>query len=360
MENIIMKSKLVKNRKLLCGISALLTVMMLAGCGGDEDKPLNELKVDKYVTLGDYTNLAVSVEPAAVTDAEVDELTLSTYNNYVTAADGITDRAVATGDTVDIDYEGKKDGVAFAGGTAAGASLIIGSGQFIDGFEDGLIGVMPGETVDLNLTFPEGYGNQELAGQAVVFTVTVNFIKPGLDGMKDSVVANIGIENVNTVEGLRQYAYDYLYANALDDYDVRLQNAILDELMARCTFEKLPEKIVEERKQILTENLEYYASLYGVTPNQLAKEIYQMSAGDFVNDYAEEYVKQNLILQAIANREGLSISDEELQSLLEEYALYIGYASVDDLLKGESKEAYRNDFMRDKVLDFLQEQQAAS
>ena len=208
-------------------VPVLLAVIVLSGCGTDENESLNpngievgndgpqdmnesdaenngsqnlnETDVEKYVALGDYKNIA-----ASVAEDYLNELLLNTYNAFVTVETGITDRAVEIGDTVDIDYEGKKDGVAFEGGTAAGASLGIGSGQFIAGFEDGLIGVMPGETVDLDLTFPEGYGNEELAGRAVVFTVTVNYIKPGLDDMEDSVVANIGMEGVSTVEELRQ------------------------------------------------------------------------------------------------------------------------------------------------------------
>ena len=92
------------------------------------------------------------------------------------AKSNVEKSVVESGDTVNIDFEGKKDGVAFDGGTSQGYNLTIGSGSFIDGFEDGLIGVNVGDTVDLNLTFPEGYQNADLAGQDVVFTVTVNFI----------------------------------------------------------------------------------------------------------------------------------------------------------------------------------------
>ena len=89
------------------------------------------------------------------------------------------------------------DGKEFSGGSATDTDLLIGSGQFIAGFEDGLIGVMPGETVDLDLTFPENYGNADLAGQAVVFTVTVNYIQPAQDGeFSDEIISNFGIDGV--------------------------------------------------------------------------------------------------------------------------------------------------------------------
>ena len=360
-------------------VPVLLTVIALAGCGADQNKApnpdgadvekdassdlngagadknelpyLNETDVEKYVTLGDYRSIA-----ASVAEDYLNALVLNTYNTYVTVENGITDRAVEIGDTVDIDYEGKKDGVAFAGGTAAGASLTIGSGQFINGFEDGLIGVMPGETVDLDLTFPEGYGNAELAGQPVVFTVTVNYIMPGLDEMEDSVVANIGIEDVNTVEELWQYACDILYSGTQNDYVAQLQNFIVDELIAQSTFEEIPEAYLEAGRETLTENLEDIAASYSISAEDYTYYVYGMSAEAFINLYAEMGVKQDFILQAIANKEGLSVSDEELQSQLEEYASNAGYDSVEEFVGELSKEDYRNYFMSEKVYKFLMEQ----
>ena len=222
-------------KKKTAGLAAVfLTVGMLAACGEstETNQDLKQMKVDKYVTLGDYSNLSVSVAPAAVDGEQWDELLLAVYQGGVTADNGgITDRAVETGDTVLIDYEGKKDGVAFAGGTAKNANLTIGSHRFIDGFEDGLVGVMPGETVDLNLTFPEGYDNAELDGQDVVFTVTVHCILPGADEMEDAVVASLEIEEVGTVEELRQYVYDYLMEQAEVNYTYSVKDALISELM---------------------------------------------------------------------------------------------------------------------------------
>lgn len=161
-------------KKTLGLLVAVLSVCMLAGCGakdagdgtgtstgaGTESTALKDMDVDKYVTLGEYKGLEVSVDTVEVDEDEWDTLVNNVYYGNITAENGgIMDRAVETGDTVNIDYEGKKDGVAFDGGTAQGYDLTIGSGSFIAGFEDGLIGVMPGEIVDLDLTFPENYGN---------------------------------------------------------------------------------------------------------------------------------------------------------------------------------------------------------
>lgn len=134
--------------------------------GGREDYvELQDLDIEEYITLADYKSMKVSaVRPA------VDDETVTQYIDSELLVGKITDRAVEEGDVADIDFVGKKDGVAFEGGTAAGYMLTIGSGGFIPGFEEGLVGVMPGETVDLNLTFPENYKkNPDLAGQEVVF-----------------------------------------------------------------------------------------------------------------------------------------------------------------------------------------------
>lgn len=334
------------------GLAALLT-----GCGSDGDVPLNQMKVEKYVTLGDYQNLSVTVDAAAVDDTELAALVNSVYVDNVTAENGgIVDRAVETGDTVIIDYEGKKDGVAFEGGTAQGASLTIGSGRFIDGFEDGLIGVKPGETVDLNLTFPESYGNAELAGQPVVFTVTVHFIRPAEvapEDMEDAVVASMGIPDVNTVEELQQYAYDYLYSNAETNYSYSLRNGIMDALMAQCVFSELPEELVENYRVMIQESIESNAAAYGVTADVYAGYFYGMTSAQLVEVYAEETLKQDLAMQAIANTEGLGVSDEELQEMLLEYAQEAGYSTVEEYLGGNSQEEFRNYFMNERVMEYL-------
>ena len=314
----------------------LAAAFLSAGCGSRVDVPLNQMEVERYVTLGDYNNLSVSVAPASVDEEELEQLLRSVYSAHVTAqSGGVTDRPVEQGDTVVMDYEGKKDGVAFDGGTAQNASLTIGSGRFIPGFEDGLIGVMPGETVDLKLSFPEGYGNAELAGQAVVFTVTVHFIVP--TQMEDAVVAGMGIEGVDTVEGLRQYAYDYLYENANTNYHYSLQDAIVGALLEQSSFE----------------NLETAAASYGISADSYALYNYGMNCEDMVNTYAEDSLRQNLAMQAIANAEGLTVGDEELQELLLEYAVRAGFETVEEFIGEDSLEDYRDYFMNEKVMDYL-------
>ena len=343
--------------KLISVFAAFFIVCFLVGCGeapAVTNRNLNGMDVSKYVDLGEYNHISVSVEPAKVEQSQWDELLLAVYQSYVTAENGgIVDRAVETGDTVIIDYEGKKDGIAFAGGTASNADLTIGSGSFIDGFEDGLIGVMPGSTVELNLTFPEDY-NEELAGQAVVFTVTVNYILPNeADKMEDSVVADLGVPDVSTVEELRQYVYGYLLENAEANYQYKVQNAIMEQLLDRSVIEDLPDTFVESYHDGIYNSLSNAASGYGMDADTYAS-LMGMSKDEYVDHYSLLQAKQDVLLQAIANHENLTVSDEELQTKLEEEAATAG-TTVEGLLGNYDREEYRNYIMSEKVMNYLME-----
>lgn len=341
-------------KKITMVLSALLLLLTFAGCGASaEVKPLKDIKVDKYVTLGEYKGLSVSVEPVSVPDAQVEEAMLNMYTGSFPEEKGVKDRAVIVGDTVNIDYEGKKDDVAFQGGTAQGSLLTIGSGRFIDGFEDGLVGVMPGETVDLNLTFPEKYDNAELAGAEVVFTVTVNYIIP--EEMDAAVIADMGLENVTDAEGLRQYAYDFLYSYAESVYNSNKESAVLNAFINSCVFEELPDNMLKKYEELARTNIQSAAGSAGTSPDNYTLNYYGMSFENFVAEYAVEALRQNLAMQAVANRENLNISDEELDSMLLDYATQAGYDSIEEYIGETSKEDFREYFMYEKVFDFLVE-----
>lgn len=363
-------------QKTICITALLFSLCMglLAGCGEDaqeqeleESRALKDLDVEQYVTLGEYQGLEVPVAFAEVDQEEVDYWVQQLYAeglSYamgITVEDGITDRPVEDGDVVNIDYEGKKDGVAFGGGTAQAAYLTIGSDTFIDGFEEGLVGVMPGETVDLELTFPEGYGNTELAGQAVVFTVTVNYIMP--EGIHDAIVPAIGIEDVSTGEELQQFVYGQLYSYAEETYNSSLRSSVAAAFLQSCEFGELPEFMLEEYEGIFRENIEAGMEHTGLDADTYLQYNWGYSGGldAFIAEYVPEAVKQDIAVQAVANRENLNISDDELDTMLLEYVQGMGYGTVAEYLGEEFAndadimEAYRENFLFNKVLDFLVE-----
>ena len=155
----------------------------LAGCGDSSNLGTAQ--------LGEYKGVSVLVQSTEVTDEEVEEEIQKNLDDNPDFVE--VDRPAEEGDTVNIDYKGTQDGVEFAGGTGEDTDLVLGSGDFIDGFEDGLIGAVKGETRELDLTFPEDYHEEALAGQAVVFEVTVNAVKEEQAAVLDDAFASESI-----------------------------------------------------------------------------------------------------------------------------------------------------------------------
>ena len=332
-------------------LTAVLTVGMLTGCGQSrEGNALRDLETDSCVTLCDYQNLSINVEPVTISDSERDFYVMDAYSRYATLENsGITDRAAVEGDTVNIDYVGRKDDVAFDGGSASGAFLVLGSDSFIDGFEEGLVGVRPGETVELDLAFPENYANNpDLAGQAVKFTVTVNYIVE----LRDAVVATMGLEKISTVAELQQYVHDRLYASKEPEYNSNVKSAIMSKLFEQCTYGELPEAILESNRAYVS-GIINSAAPYGLDADTYTNTFFGMDADTYVNNYSAELTKQDITLQAIANKEDLNVSDRELKDTLEQYAKEAGAGTVEEYLGGHSAEEYRNAIMMEKVMNYL-------
>ena len=198
-------------RLTLCCAAA---VMLASGCGKKSDTAeetttaASETQAEitdkgEVTNLGQYKGVEVTKQDTTVTEADLDQRIASILkaNPEVTE---ITDRPAQKGDTVNIDYVGMKDGEAFDGGTAEGYDLELGSGVFIDGFEDGLIGANTGEERSLNLTFPEDYANADLAGQAVVFDVTVNKIEE----KKNAVLDDAFVQRVSDFSTVDEFKAD--------------------------------------------------------------------------------------------------------------------------------------------------------
>lgn len=346
-------------------LTACLALTLFAGCGEKEnadtgntnaaDVPnvtLKDYTAEDYVTLGEYTGFEVVVPNPTVDEATQQAFVQNVFQSCVTEAVGVTDRAVENGDLAYISYVGKKDDVAFSGGTSEGTFLGIGSGSYIDGFEEGLIGVMPGETVDLNLTFPENYGNTDLAGADVAFTVTVHYLAPEIS---DEVVAALGMEEFSNVEELNAYVYDNLMLQAEANYDVQVENAVIEQLIANTTFGEIPQDLVAKYTQNVYNNMQMAALQYGMDIDSYTMQYYGVDAATVTAKFGEDSAKQGLVFQAIANKENLNVSDEELQTELEAKAVEYGVASVEELIGDTDKEDYRDFFMFEKVIAFLVE-----
>ena len=329
-----------------------------------EEAYVSNLKVDDYVEVADYSEIPVSVEQSEVTDESI-QAELDMYLMYSASLTEVTDRDdVREGDTVNIDFEGKKDGVAFDGGTATGFDLEIGSGRFIEGFEEGLIGVKKGETVDLDLRFPDEYMNEDLAGADVVFTVTVNSIQAQVEPeLTDDFVK--GLEQtdhdgnaIETVEDMKAYIRHYLEEDAESAYKGQVQQQAIDYLIENSTFKgELPAEMNERIHDMITNVYSYYAMMYGVDLETFMTQYYGSESGDYeqdLKDEADQYQKQLLIIRSIAEKEGLELTETEANDRIAELAESNG-VDVDTYKESMDMKALEEDLIGEKVLSFLTE-----
>lgn len=315
---------------------------------------LEDLETDDYVTLPDYASMTVQAEKPEVTDEAIENY----INRNILTSYSVTDRAVAEGDAVTIDYVGKKDDVAFEGGTDEGYVLNIGSHTFIDGFEEGLIGVMPGETVDLNLTFPADYFKEELAGADVVFTVTVQDIQESTDyaNVTKEQLALMGIEYTSK-EDIWEDAKKSVEENAQATYEANIQNAILEKLLTDSKFTSVPEYLVEEEVQNYNTYMETLAmGVYGCDLETFITNGYGMTMEEYneqMMQICEDTIKQYLIMEAIARAEGIEVTEDMIKENAEKEAVEYGYESADAMLDEVGKTTYRMYILQGMVMDKL-------
>lgn len=315
-----------------------------------------------YVELGDYKGMEVEVEgDFEVTDQDVrDEVELEisyrSGTNYVESDKTV----VEDGDTVNIDYVGKKDGVAFEGGTAEGYNLSIGSGTFIPGFEEGLVGAKVGDTLDLDLTFPEEYHNADLAGQDVVFTVTVNSIMEEAapvtaDTLTDEwVKANMGPETVDEyLKEVRESLEDYMES----EKETAADQAVLEKLREICKVTGHPEGLEEERVEQSLELYRNTAESYGMSLDDYLTNMGQSEEElrKALKESAGKAVDSEIIMLAIADAEGISDDEEAFQKYLDDLIKNYGYESEEDLFSEFDRQYVHRNFRADEALKLVRE-----
>ncbi|HHF7051706.1 TPA: trigger factor [Streptococcus mutans] len=280
-----------------------------------------EVVTKPEVKLGDYKNLEVSVEESKeVTDAEVDEKIERERNNLAELV--LKEDAAVEGDTVVIDFVGSVDGVEFDGGKGDNFSLELGSGQFIPGFEDQLVGKKAGETVKVNVTFPEDYQSADLAGKDATFVTTIHEVKakevPELD---DELAKDID-EEVETLDELKAKYRKELEATKETAYNDAVEAAAIDLAVANAEIVELPEEMIHDEVQRVMQEFmgnmqrqgissEMYFQLTGTTEEDLRKQ-YEADA--------DKRVKTNLVIEAVAKAEGFEATDEEIEKEISDLA----------------------------------------
>ena len=290
--------------------------------GLDENGYWEGVKALDYVTLPEnFASLTFKRSEIEPTEEEIQSEIDSLLSDHATEKQ-VTDRAAADGDTVNIDYAGSVDGVAFSGGTYSGYSLTLGSGTFVDGFEDQIVGHTPGETFDVTVTFPEGYSDSTdsegntvvLSGKKAVFSVTLNYISEKvLPELTDAWVAsNFGSSNnLYTAEALRAYYQDQLYTS-------NLNTAVMDDLMANSTFKSIPQQVMDYQ---VNQCLNYYSTLagyYGYDLDGLVQNLLGYESTDdmlaHLESSLENYSKEALLYQAVAESLDITPTQEQLDA----------------------------------------------
>ncbi len=353
-------------KKFLCLFLVLVMVgTTLAGCGKTEEEEhvasLLDYTASDYVTLGDYLSMEVTLtEKYEVTEEELLEY-LDYVLSYYTYYNVLDKTVVETGDLVNIDYEGYMDGEQFSGGTATDQILEIGSGSYIDGFEDGLIGYSVGDTVTLDLNFPDPYTvNTDYSGAAVTFVVTINSIVEEATMTyeqltDDFVMTNLGYTSVEEYYAAAEESLisTYEYYNTSN-----IQSAVLELLAEICTVNSLPE---EELASQVAEYIESYATMietyYGYTLSELLS-LYSMTEEDFeadVEDMLRENMETEFILFAIAEAEGIGVDEEGYAAYIAEVLESYGYDDEDALYEDYDKGYVMESYVCNTVLDMLLE-----
>lgn len=311
-----------------------------------------EVPLKPEVTLGDYKNIEVTKQDRTVTDEDVADELESRRQRAVELA--LKDDAAEEGDTVVIDFEGYKDGEKFDGGSAENHSLELGSGQFIPGFEDQLIGAKSGDEKDVEVTFPEEYGAEELAGQDVVFKVVVHEVKEKRVPELDDEFAKDVDDEVETLDELKdkirqqlEKSKDRAATEATDDEAIQkaVENAEVPEIP-----EAMIDEEVDRQFNLFINNLQQqgiskdqYMSMIGTSEQELRNQ--------FRNE-ADFNVKTNLVLEAIAKAENIDVTTEDIDAEIKDLAEQ--YGMEEDRVRGIlSEDLLKHDISLKKSIDLI-------
>ncbi len=337
-----------------------LVMLLCSACAGSQET-IDNVDPLKYVTLGQYKGLTVSAIDASVSEGDIEAAVMNDLESFAQKV-GVDDRPVINGDTVNLDYKGTKDGKPFDGGTGT-HDLEIGSGTFIPGFEEGVIGMEIGETKDLKLTFPEDYSAEDLAGQDVVFEVTVNSISENVvPSISDKdVLKKLGKkydDDFKEIDDYLDYMKNSLEETKKNELETKRRSDLLQQVYdnAQCDLDQLPEWIVSDNSTRYMSSIESFASQYGI-----GLEDYVSLIGgtmdefrDQALDYGKELAKQQLVLRAIANAENITVTDKEVEDYYAERAKEYG-STVENLKKSVDEETLKQYLLGEKVQDFLLE-----
>ncbi|WP_022851486.1 trigger factor [Limisalsivibrio acetivorans] len=301
-----------------------------------------------------YSGYDFTKEQVTVNEGDVDKV-LDNLKQQQVSYEPVTDRPVEDGDKVVIDFVGKKDGVPFDNGAAENYSLDIGTKTFIEGFEEQLVGMNAGEEKVIEVTFPEQYHEESLAGQPVTFDVTVKEIKgKKLPELDDDFAKDVD-ERFETLQQLKDAIREELEENAKRQANDKLLNDMIEKIIEDNQFD-VPETLIKDQAEKLAQQSLQQFMQYGMDPAQMGIDVSKIAESHYPT--AEKQVKGALIINNITEKNSLQISEEELEKAVADYADKAGMSVEDyraELEKANQIQALRNTLNTDKVTEYLEE-----
>ena len=325
----------------------LMSAMLLSGCQMSKGLETDNMTITQYIEV----EIDEVEKVSAITDDDIDAYIQSELEAEADAV-AAEDRAVEKGDTVKIDFVGKMNGEVFDGGSAEDYPLTIGSGAFIPGFEDSIIGHKIGETFDWNGKFPDNYGGEEMAGKDVVFTITVNAIVPELS---DEWVKAVS-EKSKTVEEYKKEVTGLLEDNAQKSYEYSIETAVWEKVMENTTLKKYPEKEVDEKNKAWIGEYETAAEYYGIDYQTFIEEQMGMPLEDFekqIETAVKDVVKEKMVVEAIADKQHIKLDDKTYEKEVEKMAQDYGYPDVKTMKEAADEDELREEALKNLVKEWL-------
>lgn len=348
-----------KKQKIGAVVLAGVMLLGLAGCGTGSNSKAKAYS--KYVELGEYKGIEYTREVAEVTDDQV-QSQVDSFVSGLTETTEVKDRAVKTGDVVNIDYVGTMDGEEFEGGSAEGYDLEIGSKSFIDGFEDGLIGHDIGEKVSLDIKFPDEYPNDpEKAGKDVNFAVTINSIsEKKVPELTDALVK----ENTeyDTIDAYKESIRENLEQQAESNADSQAENDIFNKVLENCKITGYDEaevkELVDEQFEQFKQTAKQYEA-YGYTYEKILEANGYTSEDELkegITEYCKEYLEQKMVLYCIAKAEGIKATSDETDAMVKEYMESSGAKTEEEVYEYFGEDFFEYKVLSDKVMEMLKKE----
>ena len=349
---------------MLCAVLALSATACKKKDDGDtQTDKYYDYDLSSYITLGEYKGLEVKLFDTAASEEEINKAVDSYIKNTKFTEE--VNKAAEKDDIVNIDYVGKVDGEAFDGGTAEGQEITLGSSGYIDGFDDGILGMKAGETKDIQVTFPDPYQpNEDLSGKPAVFTITLNSVKKQVEGQLTDEFLAAHSETYKTVEALKEAQKAMIESSKQSAESDQNTNSTLQAVLEKAEIKSLPEKELAKNQENIKKTVESNYSQYTAygyfsgTTEEFISAFYGTdveTAEEFYKKQAENQTRMELVLAAVAEAEKMKVTDQEYNELADSYADY-NYDSKESFLENVGGEGYlRWYLLYNKAMDFLME-----